>query len=155
VQPRTLAAGTAGDADWQNLAARRRALFILNCVERGTRWVVLARPHHDVAGLVAIQVREFFEGLHEAGAFGDRRLEDSFFVICDERMNAADAPLLGEFHILIGFAAARPREFHSFRISHSTAGSKVTPASLNRLNSAQYSPEELEWVDKLASQLRS
>ncbi len=33
-------------------------------------------------------------------------------------------------------------------------GSQVQPVSLNRLNSAQYSPAELEWVDSLASQLR-
>jgi hypothetical protein len=36
VQPRTLAGGTAGAADWQSLAARRLALFILNSVERGS-----------------------------------------------------------------------------------------------------------------------
>ena len=41
-KPRTLAAGAAGTADWQSLAARRLALFIINCIERGTRWV--ARP---------------------------------------------------------------------------------------------------------------
>jgi hypothetical protein len=154
VQPRTLAAGTAGAADWQSLAARRLALLILNSIERGTRWVVLTRPHRDVAEQAAAQVRAFFERLHDAGAFGTRTMEESFFVICDHRVNSVESAPAGDFQIVIGFAAARRREYHSFRISHSASGSKVAPVSLNRLNSAQYSPEELDWVDSLANQLR-
>jgi hypothetical protein len=154
IRPCTLAGGTAGAADWQSLTARRLALFILNSVERGTRWIVLAKPHMDVAELAAGQVRTFFEGLHRAGAFGSRSMEESFFVICDGRVNAPRAVATGDFQILLGFAAARLLEFHSFRISHSASGSKVMPVSINRLNASQYSPEELEWVDKLANQLR-
>jgi hypothetical protein len=154
VQPRTLAAGTAGTADWQSLAARRLALFILNSVEHGTRWVVLTRPHRDVTEQAAGQVRAFFERLHDAGAFGTRAMEESFFVICDHRVNSVDSAPSGDFQMIIGFAAARRREYHSFRISHSASGTKVSPVSLNRLNSAQYSPEELDWVDGLANQLR-
>lgn len=153
VSPRTLAAGTAGAADWQSLAARRLALFILNSVERGTRWVILAQPHQEVAQSAAGQVSAFFEQLHHAGAFGDRSMEESFIVICDSRVNSAQTAAATEFQLVIGFAAARRGEFHSFRIVHSATGSKITPVSLNRLNSAQYSPEELEWVDNLAKQL--
>ena len=145
VQPRTLAAGTAGAADWQSLALRRLALFILNSVERGTRWVVLTRPHRDVTEQAAAQVRAFFERLHDAGAFGTRLMEDSFFVICDHRVNSVESAPAGDFQIIIGFAAVRCREHHSFRIAHSASGSKVAPVSLNRLNSAHHSPEEPEW----------
>jgi hypothetical protein len=153
VKARTLAAGAAGALEWQSLAARRLALFILNSVERGTRWIVLAKPHMEVAELAATQLRSFFERLHHAGAFGSRPMEESFFVICDGRVNDAEAAV-DDFQFLIGFAAARRLEFHSFRITHSTMGSKVAPVSINRLHTAQYSPEELEWVDNLANQLR-
>jgi phage tail sheath protein FI len=150
---RTLAAGAAGAADWQSLTLRRQALFILNCIERGTRWVVNAPRDGSVAAVVGAQVRAFFERLYAAGSFGDRPMEEAFFVICDERMNpVADAPP-GEFQLLIGFAATRRHEFHSFRIAHTAAGSRVTPASLNRLNDVQFSAEEIEWVDALAVQL--
>jgi hypothetical protein len=74
-------------------------------------------------------------------------------VICDDRVKAGRESA-GEFELLIGFAAVRRREFHSFRIAHSASGSKVSQVTLNLLNTAQYSPEELEWVEKLASQLR-
>lgn len=141
---RTLAAGAAANADWQYLAMRRLALFIVNSIERGTRWVALAQPHLQVADLAAAQVRAFLERLHEAGAFGTRRMQDAFFVVCDQR---------SEFHLVIGFAATRKHGFHSFRIVHSPAGSKVETVSLNPLSAGQYSPAELEWVESLASRL--
>ncbi len=164
-KPRTLGAGAAASADWQQLPARRLALFILNCIERGTRWVVLAQPHVEVAESALSQVREFFEGLHAAGAFGARRLEESFFVAIDHgtpngpAADSADVALAeapAKFQFVVGFAAPRAGEFHAFRITHSTSGSQVQPVSLNRLNAALYgySPAELEWVDSLASQLR-
>ena len=153
IRPRTLAAGSAGTSDWQSLGARRLALFIVNCIEHGTRWTAAAEPTAEVAQTVASHVRAFFEQLHEAGAFGTRRREQSFYVICDRRFNAADGEGADEFQFLIGFAAARAGEFHTYRISHSAAGSRVTPASLNRAKLAELCPEELKWVDALASQL--
>ena len=144
VAARTLAAGTAGSADWQYLAPRRLALNIVNSVERGTRWVAMARPHVEVAEMVAAQVRAFFEGLFESHAFGARRVEDAFFVICDQR---------SDFQLVIGFAARAASGFHSFRIVHSPSGSKVLPVSINRLNNAHLSPAELEWVDSIARSL--
>ncbi len=154
VKPRTLAGGSAGASDWHNLAARRLALFIVNCIDHGTRWTAAAsQPRADVALIVAAQVRSFFEQLHEAGAFGPRRREESYYVICDRRFNAADGERPGEFQFQIGFAAARRREFHGYRITHSPTGSRVSPASLSRAKLAEFCPQELDWVDKLASQL--
>lgn len=141
---RTLAGGAAANPDWQYLATRRLALFIVNSIERGTRWVAMAQPHVQVADLAASQVRAFLEGLHEAGAFGERRMQDAFLVVCDQR---------SEFHLVIGFAATRGVGLHSFRIVHSPSGSTVGPVSLNRLSAAQYSPAELDWVENLASRL--
>jgi Bacteriophage tail sheath protein len=155
VRPRTLAAGNTANADWRYLSARRLALFVLSSIEQGTRWVVEAGSRAEVAGAVTAQVRSFFEGLHEAGTFGTRRMEESFFVICDERVNNSSSLICGEVQFVIGFAASREHEFHCFRVSHSAAGSKVQPVSLNRLNFSQYSPAELEWVDSLASKLHS
>ncbi|HEY0799996.1 MAG TPA: hypothetical protein VGD54_04075 [Steroidobacteraceae bacterium] len=155
VRPRTLAAGNTANADWRYLSSRRLALFILSSIEHGTRWIAAARSPAEVAETVTSQVRAFFEGLHEAGGFGSRRIDDAFFVICDERLNSSWAEAAGEVQFLIGFAASREHEFHSFRISHSAAGAKIQPVTLNRLNFSQYSPAELEWVDRIASQLQS
>jgi hypothetical protein len=154
VRPRTLASANTANADWRYLSSRRLALFILNSIEHGTRWVAAAGADLQQCETLIAQVRGFFEGLHAAGTFGARRMEDAFFVICDERINNPAAAAMGEIHFVIGFAASREHEFHCFRISHSPAGSKVQPVSLNRLNFSQYSPAELEWVDSIANQLK-
>jgi uncharacterized protein len=153
VRPRTLAWGAAGAPDWQSVAARRLALFIVNSIEHGTRWVRSAEPPLDIAEAVSTQTRIFFEQLYEAGAFPGRRIEQAFFMICDRRFNSPGAARVNEFRFLIGFAATRGTEFHTFRISHSASGSKVQSVSLNRGNLAEFCPEELKWVENLASQL--
>ena len=153
VRLRTLAAGNTANADWRYLSARRLALFILSSIEHGTRWVAAAGSGAEVVETLTAQVRVFFEGLLENGTFGKRRLEDAFFVICDERVRTSATLSSGEVQFVIGFAASREHEFHCFRVSHSAAGSRVQPVSLNRLNFSQYSPAELEWVDSIAKSL--
>jgi phage tail sheath protein FI len=153
LEPRTMAGGSAGAADWQRLTARRLALFILNSIERGTRWVIFARSRGDATELATVQLHDFFLSLHAAGAFGERSLEDSYFVICDRRVNSAGESAAHAFQFVVGFAAERRGEFHSYRIAHSAAGSKVSPVSLNRLTMVGYSPAELEWVDAFADEL--
>ncbi len=155
LRPRTLAAGNTASADWRYLPARRLALFILNSIGGGTRWIAEASSPAGVADSLVAQVRIFFEGLHAAGTFGPRPADDAFFVICDERIHSTWAEASNEVHFVIGFAAGREHEFHCFRISQSAASLKIQPVSLNRLNFSQYSPAELEWVDGIASQLQN
>jgi hypothetical protein len=143
VAARTLAAGSAGSADWKYLAPRRYALFIVNSIERGTRWVAMAQPHLEVADMVTAQVRAFFESLCGDEAFSCGQRQDDFFVGCDPR---------GEFQLTIGFAARLAPGFHTFRITHSARGSTVRGINLNQLSS-QLSPAELDWVDNLAQRL--
>jgi hypothetical protein len=153
VRPRTLAAGNTANADWRYLPARRLALFILSSIEHGTRWIAAARSPAEVAETLTSQVRSFFEALCAAGTFGSRPTSEAFFVICDARVNTSWAQGSGEVQFVIGFAASREHEFHCYRISHSAAGGKIQPVSLNRLNFSPYSPAELEWVDRIASSL--
>jgi hypothetical protein len=129
VAARTLGAGAAVSTDWQYLASRRLALFIVNSVERGTRWVAMMQPHLDVTEAVTAQVRTFFKSLYDEHAFGARPLQDAYFVACGQR---------DEFRLVIGFAAQSTPGFHSFRIVHSTAGSKVTEVAANRLNEIRH-----------------
>ncbi len=143
LEPRTLAAGSATCADWQSLDARRFALFVLDSIVRGTRWLVAPGDASTRERLFA-QVRDFLEGLHRAGAFGARRLEQSFLI-------ADDPTVAGAF--VVGIAASRAGEFHCFRIEHSAAGCEVRPASPQLSESARLSPAELAWIDALADQL--
>ena len=154
LRARTLAAGNAAASEWRYLEARRLSLFIVNSIERGTRWVAMVQPHRAVAEQVESQVRAFFEELHRAGTFADRSAEDAYFVICDRRLNDPAAANTRCFQLLIGFAAARLGEFRCYRITHAASASEVHAVTLNRLNDLRYSPAELEWAERLANQLR-
>jgi hypothetical protein len=152
---RTLAAGSAGSSDWRFLATRRFALSVVSSISAGTRWAARARPQTEAGAIVEAEVRAFLERLREAGCFADRLAEDAYYVICDARLNArplrdADADA---FHVLVGIAAERPGEFHSYRISHSAAGSEIHAVTLNRLNRQPCSPADTQWVDRLARDL--
>jgi hypothetical protein len=145
VAARTLAAGSADNADWKYLAPRRYALFLLNSIVRGTRWVAMAQPHLEVAEMVSAQVRAFFESLRADRAFGsEASAQDPFFVACSGGR--------AEFQLVIGFAARLAPGLHSFRITHSARGSIIRSLTLNQLG-AQMSPAELEWVGGLAHRL--
>ncbi len=131
---RTLGAAAATSPDWKYLAPRRLALLITNSIERGTRWVTVVQAHTQVASLVEAQVREFLAGLYAAGTFGACSVEDAYYVVGDRRAVGAAAGGKPGLQMLIGFAAERPGEFHSYRVAYSVLGVVVQPVTLNRLN---------------------
>ncbi len=150
IRQRTLAAGRAANVDWKYLSTRRFALYVLNGVERRARRLVGSRLPSEAGALqelvrwVDADVRTFFAGLHRAGSFAGRSLEDACFVVCDERLNSVGAG--GEFKLVIGFAAERPGECHCFRITLTALASRVEPVTRNRFEDRHYGIE----VDELA-----
>jgi len=130
---RTLGAANAAARDWRYLNNRRLVLAIMGSIERGTRWVAVAGALPEVPELLESQVRQFLAGLHAAGVFGTLRPEDAWYVAADRRIEAAPERMRREFHFLVGVAAERPGEFHSFRISHSLVASQVRAVTMNQL----------------------
>jgi phage tail sheath protein FI len=129
---RTLAAGSSGSSDWKYLSARRLALFIVTSIEHGTRWVVFETSGPELWQRVTLQVESFLAGLEHEGAFLGRNDDETFFVICDERINRHADVRTGTVNVLVGFAALRPGEYHAYLITHDAAGSRVRPVSVNR-----------------------
>lgn len=142
ISPRTLAVGTPAAASWRYLAARRLALFILSSVERGTRW--LQTQHNGPVAWDAAQrqVTEFLDGLDREGAFAGSSPGESYFAICDERVNGRAALALGQVNILFGVALERPGDFHNCMVTHQPSGSRVRPVTVNRQLT---SPDRVEW----------
>jgi Bacteriophage tail sheath protein len=130
---RTLAGGSSGSSDWKYLAARRLALFIVDSIERGTRWVVFEANGPELWRRAAAQVETFLAELDADGAFIGRAQDEAYFVICDERVNKASDLYNGTVNLLFGFAALRAGEYHAYLLSHHAAGSHLRPASVNRL----------------------
>lgn len=158
---RTLARGMASSAEAQYLQSRRFVLYVLNCVERSTRWVMFSHATQATAEAVAARVGAFFESLHDQGAFGTRSMADSFSVITDARADQ-DTPAAAmatephhSFKFLIGFSGMRSGQLHGFRIMHTLAGAVISPASLSLSELGSLHPLDAQWVETLATPLRS
>lgn len=136
--PRTLASGAAAVSDWRYLSARRLALFVMTSIERGTRWMLFERNGPGTWTRARAQVEAFLDSLYVEGAFAGRSGEDSYFVVCDERINDAEQIKRGRFNLAFGFAASKPGEYHAFIVTHEPGSSRARPISVNRF--ANYSP---------------
>jgi len=139
---RTLACGASASSDWSYLSQRRFALFVINSIERGTRWCVLRPGDPTVWERVAAQVRRFLAELHSTGAFASVPPDQAYCVICDERINEESEPHI--VNILVQFAATHAGQYHSFMVSHSVNGATVRPVSVNRLEASLLVAPELE-----------
>jgi hypothetical protein len=139
---RTLACGASASSDWSYLSQRRFALFVINSIERGTRWCVLRPGDPLVWERVVMQVRRFLGELQSAGAFASVPADQAFYVICDERINEASEPHI--VNILLQFAATHAGQYHSVMISHCVSGATVRPVAVNRLEMSLIVAPELE-----------
>lgn len=139
---RTLACGAGASSDGSYLAQRRFELFVVNAIERGTRWCAAAAADPAVWRRVAQQVRTFLEGLRTAGAFAAAAPDQAYLAICDERINAANAAP-PRVNILVQFAASRAGCYHSVMITHSAQGALVRPVAVNRLEASLIIADQL------------
>jgi phage tail sheath protein FI len=143
--PRTLASGSAAVSDWRYLSQRRLALFVMTSIERGTRWMRFERNAESTWLLARGQVEAFLESLYSEGAFHARSGDDSYFVVCDARINKEETLRAGKINLAYGFATSNPGNYHGFLVTHSLTGSRTRSISVNRF--ANFSPsvdEEIE-----------
>jgi len=138
----TLAAGGGVSSDWKYLSARRLALFINASIERGTRWLAFEQNSHVAWQQAQAQTEAFLDALDVEGAFAGAAAEESYFVICDERVNTPGSVAQGKVKLLYGFALTRPCDFHACLVTHQSGGSHVRTVSANRQTTSQ---RRLEW----------
>jgi phage tail sheath protein FI len=140
---RTLAAGSSGSPDWKYLSARRLALFITASIERGTRWLMFEQNTAVSWARAQVQVEAFLEDLDAQGAFAGSMPEESYFVICDERVNEPRTVAEGKVKVLFGIAITKPGDFQAWLVTHQPGGvSTCRPTHPNRLAT---SSRRLEW----------
>ena len=137
VSARTLAGPHASAPDWCYLSLRRLALFLVDSIERGTRWALFERSDELLWRRLERQVSEFLDSLDCDGAFPNCEGQ-AWFVICDGRLNPPGRR--DEVSLMFGFAALREGEWHSWVVTHGPHGSRSHPVSLNRLQSAGGKP---------------
>ncbi len=130
---RTLATGNSVASDWRYLGPRRLAQFVALSIQQGTRWVGFAHNGTDTWRRARGQVEAFLESLAQEDAFPVSDDCDSYFVVCDERLNDARALAAGRVTLLFGIATSRAGEFHAFLVTHRGGESRVRAVSVNRL----------------------
>jgi phage tail sheath protein FI len=141
VSPRTLSAG-GGASDWRYLSARRLALFVAASIEQGTRWVLLEHNGPATWQRAQAQVETFLDALAAQGAFAGAAVDESHFVISDERVNRPETLAEGKFNLLFGFASSKPGAFDTWLVTHRAGASRVRPVSVNRSATAKH---RVEW----------
>ena len=141
VSPRTLSAG-GGGSDWRYLSARRLALFVAASIEQGTRWVLLEHNGPATWERAQAQVETFLDALAAQGAFAGAAVDESHFVISDERVNRPQTLAEGKFNLLFGFASSKPGAFDAWLVTHRAGASRVRPVSVNRSATAKH---RVEW----------
>lgn len=132
IKLRTLIPEAGVKNEWRYLCARRFALFVMNSIERGTRWVLFEQPGPTLWEKVRIDVLAFLESLEDEGAFAGRNADENYFVICDERINDSEQVVAGRCQLVFGFADSRPGDFQTFLVTHKPGHSSVRAASVNR-----------------------
>ena len=137
---RTLACGASASSDWSYLAQRRFALFVINAIERGTRWCAGMPNAAGTWMRVSRQISSFLSELRSAGAFASVPADQAFLVICDERINDEGDGI----SILVQFAATHAGAYHSFMLTHRPGGATVKPVMINRFEATLVVSRELE-----------
>ena len=97
----------------------------MTSVERGTRWMLFERNAQPTWTMARAQVEAFLDSLYAEGAFAGRSGEESYFVVCDERINTEETLRAGKVNLAFGFAATKPGEYHAFIVTHQPSGSRA------------------------------
>ena len=116
----TLAGGSGMSKQWGSLDRRRLLFFILNSVDRGTRWVVENLDSDDLAETLDRQVRAFLRSLFEQGALAGRNPQQAFFVEA-QRPPSRETDLI----LRLGFALHAPNELLVYEIGYRASGSRL------------------------------
>jgi len=115
----------SSDPDWKYVNVRRLFIYVEESIEEGTQWVVFEPNDHRTWARVRQSVRNFLTNVWREGALQGRKVEDAFFVTCDETTMTQTDIDNGKLIMEIGIAPVKPAEFVIFRIGQWTAGAEI------------------------------
>lgn len=113
------------DSSWKYVNVRRLFIYVEESIEEGTQWVVFEPNDHHTWARVRQSVKNFLTNVWRDGALQGRKVEDAFYVKCDETTMTQTDIDNGKLIMEIGIAPVKPAEFVIFRIGQWTAGSEV------------------------------
>jgi phage tail sheath protein FI len=108
---RTLAGAQGISSEWKYLNVRRLALYLEECLLRGTRWTVYQTNGEALWSQLRQTINDFLYDLFRQGAFKGESSRDAYFVRCDSGTTTQTDKSRGIANVLVGFAPLKPAEF--------------------------------------------
>ena len=115
----------SSDPEWKYVNVRRLFNYIEASIERSIQWAVFEPNNPELWTRVRLTIEFFLSDVWGTGALMGRRVEDAFFVRCDETTMTQGDFDNGRLICLIGIAPTKPAEFVIFRIGQWTADASI------------------------------
>jgi phage tail sheath protein FI len=112
----------SSDPAWRYLNIRRYFNYLEESILIGTQWVVFEPNDGMLWARIRRNVSAFLTNEWRSGALFGSRVEDSFYVKCDEETNPPESVDLGRVICEIGVAPVKPAEFVIFRLAQESSG---------------------------------
>jgi len=122
----TLAQSKAQAIEWNCLARRRSALFIINSIIRSTRWAAFEKNTPAAWQELRLQIEPFLAAQHRKGLLRGMTPADAFYVKCDLDTNSGRCGQPDGLAFVVGLALTRPGDYLAFRFRHDRPGCSVT-----------------------------
>jgi phage tail sheath protein FI len=113
---RTLRGADQMTSEYKYVPVRRLALFLEECLYRGTQWVVFEPNDESLWAQIRLNLGAFMNSLFRLGAFQGRSAREAYLVKCDRETTTQDDINRGVVNILVAFAPLKPAEFVVIRI---------------------------------------
>ena len=108
---RTLQGDDRLASEWKYVPVRRLALYIEECLFRGTQWVVFEPNDEPLWSQIRLNLGAFMHGLFRQGAFQGASPKEAYFVKCSSETTTQADINNGIVNIEVGFAPLKPAEF--------------------------------------------
>jgi phage tail sheath protein FI len=112
----------SSDPAWRYLNVRRYFNYLEESILIGTQWAVFEPNDSMLWARIRRNIAAFLTNEWRAGALFGARVEDSFYVKCDEETNPPESVDLGRVICEIGVAPVKPAEFVIFRLAQDSGG---------------------------------
>ena len=113
---RTLRGADALGSEYKYIPVRRTALYIMESLYQGLKWVVFEPNDEPLWAQIRLNVGAFLNGMFREGAFQGRSSREAYFVKCDRETTTQNDINRGVVNILVGFAPLKPAEFVVIKI---------------------------------------
>lgn len=108
----------SNDPDWRYLNVRRLVLTVLRWIDLNMTWASFEPNVPALWARIQRELTVYLTRLWRAGALQGERLEEAFFIRCDEEINPPQVRENGQVVTEIGLAPTVPAEFIVVSIRH-------------------------------------